>query len=77
MSAIKKCDICGKTYEPYGDVGNDKTNPNGFSWLSIKGTCGCPAYKVFKPNDTCIDCRDKIMAVIDSLKDTGEVQNGN
>lgn len=67
MSNIKKCDICGLPYEPYG-IQKDPENPNGFSWLNIQPcSCGRGSYYVCGPMDTCEVCRDKIRNFIASL----------
>lgn len=73
MGVIKKCDICGVTYEPYG-FRKDPSNPNGFSFLNI-GNCSCgekPPAIVLKPTDTCVVCRDKIELFIAELKNPPE-----
>lgn len=69
MSNIKKCDICGLPYEPYGTQ-KDPENPNGFSWLNIQPcSCGRSSYFVCGPKDTCEVCRDKIRSYIAELVD--------
>lgn len=79
MATIKKCDICGKTYEPYGTK-KDSLNPNGFAFVGIQN-CGCgypPSYFTYSISDTCITCRDKIKSFIQELsteKDGSDDEN--
>lgn len=70
MSLAKKCDFCNKLYEPYNER-NDASKPNGIMFLNIDTKNKFYGHKSI---DCCPDCMDSIKALIESLKNRGEVQ---
>lgn len=64
MAVAKKCDICGKLYEPYNER-HEVKKPNGFMFLNID-TNG----KYYSNNtiDCCPECMESIKDYIKSLR---------
>ena len=54
MAAAKKCDRCGKLYEPY-NTKNDSKNFNGIMTVNIDA---CGEYYDHNPMDLCPKCKD-------------------
>lgn len=72
MAIAKKCDRCGKYYEPYRDNGKHNINNdvNGIAFVHIKlndGYSGIPA----DGHDLCRDCLDKVIEFIDGGRANG------
>lgn len=63
MSIAKKCDVCGKLYEPY-NTSNTKDNPNGIMFLNIDNA---QKYFSHKAMDCCPDCISKIKKMLKML----------
>ena len=61
MALARKCDICGKLYEPYNEKKNSE-NPNGFMLLSNDTT---NQYFSYGKIDCCPDCMESILQRID------------
>ena len=54
MAAAKKCDRCGKLYEPY-NIKNDAKNFNGINTVNLDAS---GRYYGHKPMDLCPECKD-------------------
>lgn len=69
MSLAKKCDICGKLYEPY-TTECDFRGVNGIVLVSIdeEGEYGTPPDTA---TDCCPECMKAIMQFIDGLRNGG------
>lgn len=63
MSLAKKCDLCGKLYEPYNEK-RDKMHPNGYALMSIDTNM---KYFQYKQTDCCPDCMEAILQTITNL----------
>lgn len=70
MAAAKKCDICGRLYEPYNEQKNSN-KPNGFLYINVGP---CQVYKSGEPNDCCPVCMGSIEEFVSSLIGAGEVE---
>lgn len=64
MAIAKKCDVCGKFYEPYNEK-NDPKNVNGFMLINIDKE---RKYYVHNVTDCCPECMDSILNYINKLK---------
>lgn len=64
MSLVKKCDICGDTYNAYNQREN-KEKPNGFMYISLDMN---QKYFSYDPKDCCPECMAKIRDFIAELK---------
>ena len=71
MAAARKCDICGKFYEPYNNMYIDyscRKNPdhtNGFTLLNIVNDGDFATTNI---QDCCPECMESIKRYIESLK---------
>lgn len=66
MALARKCDICGRLYEHYGDDGSvvKKSNTIQFTWRSI-GNGRTTDGKMY---DCCPECMDSINTLIMAIK---------
>ena len=68
MAIVKKCDICGDTYDVYNEPKNpERTNGFMFVNIDIQGK-----YYANKPIDCCQTCMDHIRECIADLKASGK-----
>lgn len=65
MSIAKKCDRCGKCYNRYNEVDNDKY-PNGIMLLNIDKK---QQFHSHTPLDLCSDCMNKLLAFLKKTDD--------
>lgn len=65
MGFMKKCDICGKAYEPY-NITRRASDPNGFSFLNIPNYVSTSAY-IRDITDCCPKHMKQIKNFINSL----------
>lgn len=63
MAAAKKCDLCGKLYEPYNEGQNSK-KPNGYILISIDTN---RKYYDYGSTDCCPDCMETLLQCIKRL----------
>lgn len=70
MAKAKKCDICGKLYEPYSTV-NDPKKPNGLMFVNLQNN---DTYWKNPISDCCPECMTAIKLNIDILKNGGETE---
>lgn len=68
MSIAKKCDVCGKLYEPY-NTSYTEGNPNGIMFLNIDNT---QKYFSHKAIDCCPNCMSRLQAYIEYIKENKE-----
>ena len=73
MAAAKKCDRCGKLYNPY-NIKNDAKNINGIMTVNID-LYG--KYYSNKPKDPCLECKDSFEEWLFAGKPVGEVKKEN
>lgn len=68
MALARKCDICGKYYEPYNIANSGpetRTTQNGVVFVSVDNN---EKYFSAKPMDCCPECLNSIKRHIDDLK---------
>ena len=65
MGIARKCDVCGKLYEPYNTGAMDE----GYNTLMIcKRTKGSDFYQDKLIKDLCPDCMNAVVDLIDRLE---------
>lgn len=64
MAAARKCDICGKFYEPYNNV-RDPGKPNGIRFLNIASDT---TFWDHEKLDCCPECIDSIKTHLENIK---------
>lgn len=69
MGFLKKCDICGKAYEPY-NVAKRSAGPNGIAFANIPNCTKDPFHGTFPREifDCCPEDMKKISDFLDSLR---------
>lgn len=68
MSIAKKCDVCGKLYEPY-NTRYTEDNPNGVMFVNIVND---QKYFSHKAIDCCQSCMSRLQAYIKYIKENKE-----
>lgn len=69
MGFLKKCDICGKAYEPYCVTKKD-IGPNGISFVNVPNCSSTSAY-MLDVIDCCPEHMERIKNFIDDLIEEG------
>ena len=69
-----RCDVCGKTYEPYNEGCDPHMSPN--SILLASGSMDSDTVN-YSPNnyDLCIECMTKIMNILGRERKDGNEEN--
>ena len=78
MAIAKKCDICGRLYEPYKHIRisvRNKEFANGIAFMNIETD---QHYNTMEINDCCPYCMELINNFVDSLRpnETKEMPKG-
>ena len=75
MALIKKCDVCGAAYDPYGrysseNISDPNNQPNGIEIVFID--MKCETVRTIDRLDACPGCMKTVLETILNISDTAK-----